>query len=486
MSSNLKKSVASGVVWQVGGRYSALIVQFIVTIILARILTPADYGTIGILNVFIAISAILIDSGFGQALIQKGNPSRLDYSSVLYFNLALSIILYLALFALLPYISIFFNDPRLTDYGRLLFVTMLIDAFSIVQNTKLQQELRFKYLSIIQIASAIMSGSVGVILAYAGYGILALVYHAIALSLSKAVLLIAFGRWVPLLKFSIQSIREIFNFGMSLLSTNLIKVIFNHIYTIVIGKMYSPTQVGYYNQANRFHTLSGNTLIQIIISVSYPALVKIREDIEKLKAAYKAIMQIVVFLLVPLLFALISISDEMFLLLLTDKWLSASPYFKLLSIYGLTLPLHLINVNVLKVFGDGKTIFNVELLRRIVLLIAILFTVKGGVTMLLIGQIIAMIPIIVVSMTVSGKYINYSFFEQMKDLIGFYVVGTVSFMLNYLIYYVLPLEIGILWTLILKAITFLFLYTLGILVFNRKFVNFAFRDIKRIVNLKKR
>lgn len=428
--SEIRKKMISGVLWQLSGRYSALIIQFLVTIVLARLLTPNDYGTIAILNVFITISILIVESGFGSALIQIGKPNDLDYSSVFYFNLFISILLYFVLYNLLPYISLFYNNDELNYYGKILFLIIPISSISIVQNTMLKISLNFQSLSFIQIVSAIISGFFGIYFAYNGYGIMSLIYHSLILYISKTILFVFINRWMPKHGFSFKTIKKFLPLSLSLLSTDLIKVIFNNIYTLVIGKAYTSNDVGYFNQASRLQELSGNTITDVVIGVTFPALVKIHEDRQKVKEVYSSIVQTVVFFLAPMMLLLILNAKEVIIIIFSIKWIPATPYLQILCIYALFLPLHLINSNILKVYGEGKKIVKLEVFRRIFLSISIIATIKISIQALLIGQVLAMLPMIIISMTVSGRLINYSVKNQLKDVCPYYAFSLIAYLVS--------------------------------------------------------
>lgn len=474
MNGGVKHKIISGVLWQGLGRYSALLVQFIVTVFIARVLEPRDYGIIGLLTVFVSVSLIILESGFGQALIQKGKCNNTDFSSVFYFNFTFSIFIYILLYVLSPFIASFYDLPELTYYARILFLIIPINSICIVQNTQLNMDMSFKKISIIQLISAIISGLLGVYMAYSGYGMMSLIAHSLSLNVSKAVLLTIFNRWYPRWEFSLNSIKQLLPLGMSLLLTRLTNVVFQNIYTLVIGKKYSAIEVGYYNQAKRFEELSGNTLVDIIINVSFPALVKMKDNINEVKKIYSNIFKITTCILSPLLFCLIFSSREIFVMVLTEKWLPAVPYFDLLCIYGLTLPLHLINNNVFKVFAKGKLIVYLELFRRFVLIIAILFTLNIGISAMLIGQIIAMIPVIVVSLISSGKLINYSFKEQVLDVIPYYIISVILYsIVNNIVFDINNLSFIIL----IKCLLIIVPYVILVALYPNTILNMKFKSL---------
>lgn len=420
---SIKNKVVSSVAWTIVGRYSTLLIQFFVTVIIARILSPQDFGVIGLLTVFTAIGGTILDSGFGQALIQRGNASRKDLSSVFFLNLILGCLLYLVLYISSPYIASFYNLPELEYYAKIIFLIIPINSLGLIQNTILMRDMRFNRLAIVQVVSAIISGIIGIWMAYTGYGIKALVGQIITLNLSRTLLYLIMNRWIPMIVFSLESIKSYFKFGSNLLITGLLTQIFRNIYVLVIGKAFSTDDVGYFNQARRFEELGCDTITGIIVSVSFPAMVKFKEDIDKLRQSYRRIVESTIFIIAPLMIGVLAVSEELFTLILTEKWLGAVPLFNLLCIYGATFPLHQININILKVLGKGKQILKLELLRRGLLAISIIATYSISISAMLWGQIIAMAIMIIINMQISGSLIGYSFFKQLKDVLPYYLVA---------------------------------------------------------------
>ena len=475
---SLKKEMISGVVWLSISKYSALIIQFVVTIIISRILSPEDYGIIGFLYVFLAIGSVLVDSGFGQALIQKGDSvSNVDYSSVFYVNVFVGFLFYLILYFAIPFIAGFYETVELEKLGRVVFLIIPITSLGVIHSTMLAKDLKFKKLSIIGLVSGVISGIIGVLLAYRGFGIYSLVLQVMVLNIVRTILLIVTNSWFPSRVFSKKSITDLLPFSLSLLGEGSLIVVFNNIYILIIGKFYNVIDVGYYNQAKRFAELSSTSLTGIIFSVSFPTLAKIKDDLVKLKSAYKRIISMTVFILVPVMFLLIVIGDDLFSLLLTDKWLPAVPYFRLLCLYGVTFPLHQINTNIFKALGKGKKILFIEVLRRVLLIISIICTINLSISYLLIGQIIAMAAITIVNMYFSGKEINYSVFKQVKDISPYYLIG----IFTTLIAYNIPFSNNFI---IFELVTCSLIFGTIYLFLNRLFKTSAYSEFIEIIKLK--
>lgn len=473
---SLKNKFITGVFWSGIGRFSSLGIQFIVSIILARILGPYAYGIIGILTVFVAIAQIITDSGFGQALIQKGENSQIDYSSVFFLNLFIGIFLYGLLYIFAPYLDTFYQIKNLGEYARIIFLIIPINSIGLIPRTLMQKDLEFKKISIIELCSALFSGIIGILLAYFKFEIFALIAQMLTINILRTLLSILVKKWLPTLKFSILTIKKLFTYGVNLMLTSLLTVIFNNIHTLIIGKYYSAINVGYYNQAKQYEQITSNTVTDIVLSVSFPALVKFKGDLLALKLAYKKIIEMVIFLIAPLMIGLLSFSYELFEVILTEKWIAAVPYFNILCIYGSTFPLHQINSNIFKVLGESKTLLYLELFRRIVLILSIVLTISISIEALLYGQVISMLVVIVVSMYYSGRLIGYKIKDQLKDIYIYYVITVISVLLSYSFKCVFHMDS--LFTIIYMIISIMSFYLIGCYIFKTQAINIFLSIIK--------
>ena len=436
MSKTLREKTINGVIWSAVERISFLGIQFLITILIARALTPSDYGLIGMLSIFIALGSVMIDSGFGQALIRKKDANQTDYSSVFFLNVFLGIVIYLILFLLAPIIANFYNTPELTKIARVAFLVFPINALGLIQNTLINKSVNFKALAKVSILSSILSGIIGIFMAYNGFGVWALVAQSIIINAFKSIFLWVFNNWRPSNIFSFSSIKNIFNFSVNLLATDSIIVLFNNIYTLIIGKFYPISQVGFYNQAKTFVDIPSQTLTMIIQRVSYPVLSTLQDNNTELRSAYRRVINLTVYLNFPLMLGLLSMGNNLFTLLLTDKWIPAVPYFQILCIYGAIFPLHSINVNILKVKGKGKLLMRLEIIRRLLMIIAIVFTIKEGVMIMLIGFLLAAIISILINMYYCGNEIGLSLSTQLKDILIYLsisiLISTVMIFVDYI------------------------------------------------------
>jgi O-antigen/teichoic acid export membrane protein len=416
MHDTIQKKAFKGVFWSAIERISSLGIQFLITIIIARALSPYDYGLVGMLSIFTALGTVILDSGFSQALIRKNDADQEDYSSVFFLNLLLGVVIYTCLYFSAPLIADFYNSPELTKIARLVFLVFPLNSLGLIQYTIVNKQVNFKRLAKVTVLSALLSGIIGVIMAYAGYGVWTLVVQSISIVAFKSLFLWVFNNWRPSLCFSIKSIKNIFNFSVNLLITDIITVLFNNIYTLIIGKVYPIAQVGYYNQSKLFVDTPSQTLTSIIQRVSYPILSTIQDNDEQLTAGYRKVVDLTMYLNFPLMFGLLAAGNNLFSLLLTDKWLPSVPYFQILCIYGAIFPLHSINVNILKVKAKGGLLLKLEIVRRLLLVVAIIFTLYHGVLYLLIGMVISAITSILINMYFCGKEINLSLYLQLKNI----------------------------------------------------------------------
>ncbi|MDA3884348.1 MAG: lipopolysaccharide biosynthesis protein [Candidatus Delongbacteria bacterium] len=426
MANSLTNKTISGVFWSGTQRFASLGIQFIITLIIARILTPEDYGLIGMVTIFTALGIIILDSGFGQALIRKQDTTDEDYSTILFFQILLGVLTYTVLFFASPLIAAFYNTPQLESLSKVIFLILPINSLGMIHLTILRKNVRFKTYAKITIISAIVSGSIAVTMAYLGFGVWTLVVQMLLQALFVSILLWHFIKWRPKLVFKIESIKSIILFSSSLLSIGIIKTIARNIYTLLIGKFYPIAQVGYYNQAKRFEEIPSQSITGIIQSVSYPVLSTLQSDDKKLKQGYKKVITQTMFIILPLMIVLAAIADNLFLVLLTDKWSPSVPLFRILCAFGILYPLHSINENILKVKGRGKLLVILEILKNIILFITILLTIRAGVVILLLGSVLTSFISVLINMYFCGKEINYKILEQFRDISPIGIISLIS------------------------------------------------------------
>ncbi len=416
MTSSLTTKTVSGIFWNGVQKFSTLGIQLLITIIIARILSPEDYGLIGMLSIFTALGIVILDSGFGQALIRKQDATDTDYSTIFFLQIIIGFVIYIILFSLSPFIAEFYNTPRLENIAKIIFLVFPLNSLGLIHSTLLKKQLKFKSYAKITILSSLMSGIIGIILAYNGMGVWTLVIQMLSQTLLLNVFVWFVIKWRPKFKFDFLSIKEIAPFSLSLLGIGVIKIIARNIYTLLIGKFYPLNEVGFYNQAKRFEEIPTQSITGIIQNVSYPVLSTKQTDDIRLRLGYRKIITQTMFIITPLMLILLAVADNLFYVLLTEKWMPAVPYFRLLCIFGLLYPLHSINENILKVKGKGKKLVILEVIKNIFLFVSILITLKMSVSALLIGSILTSLISVLINMHYCGKEIEYSTLDQLKDI----------------------------------------------------------------------
>lgn len=392
-------------------------ITLVVMILLARLLTPKDFGLIGMLMIFIQISQAFIDGGFNLALIQKKDTDEEDYSSVFYINLIVSSILYIGLFFSAPLISAFYDQPLLTSLTRVLSVVFLINAFSYVQEAKLTKEIRFKTLMYIHIPSSLIGGIVSVVMAFTGFGVWSIVAFQLVSRFTYAVQIWIYAKWKPLLVFSWRKAKRLFAFGSRLLIAKIIGVLYNNIFLVVIGKFYPVSSVGYYQNAFNLVNTPSNTITSVLGSVTFPTFSSIQDDNKRLKAGYRRVMQQAFFWLCPAYVFAGVLASPLFLILFGTQWLSAVPYFRWLCIVGILMPLNNYNLNIVNVKGRSDVFLNLQLVRRATTILAVVIVFSWGIVALLIVQAASCVFTFILFSYYSGKFIDYSLKEQVLDFL---------------------------------------------------------------------
>lgn len=420
---NQKESTLNSVVWSSVEKIGQVFVQLLISIILARILSPRDYGLMGVLTIFIIIANVIVDAGFSQGLIRKLDCTEKDYSSVFWVNLIFGIFLYGILFLLSPFISDYFNMPELSILSRVLFLVIPINAFSIIQTTILNKNLNFKIIAKYTILASFISGILGIVIAYYGGGVWALVYQTLLYSFLFNFFLCVKTKWRPSFIFYTESIKEIFPFSSKLFASSLLNAIFNNIYTFIIAKLYSQIQLGYYTQANKLALQPANLVDSILNRVSYPTLAKLQDNKEQLRAAYIKFFVLTCAMMIPFMLLLFAVSNELILLLLSEKWISVVPYFQAMCIIGISFPLQPLCISILKVFGESGIIFKLEIIKKIIIVVLVYITFRNGVLSLIYGQIVFFYFALLLNMYYSGKLIHVSIKLLLKKIAPYIFIG---------------------------------------------------------------
>jgi O-antigen/teichoic acid export membrane protein len=412
---NLKSKTFSGFLWNLSERVGVRIIQFLPTILLARLLTPEEFGLIGMLTIFIAVAGSFLDSGFSLALIQKKDATYLDECSIFYFNLLVGVLLTLVLYLAAPSIATFYNQPNLTVITRALSFGILIEAFDLIQTTRLTRALDFKTQLKTTFLGSLVSGVLGVVTAYLGYGVWSLVIQSLVDDLLSTAALWVLCDWRPALLFSLDSLKEMFGFGSRMLLSALISTFFDNIYQVVIGKLFPIASLGYYTRATSLKTVVIDTTSNTFGRVMFPALAHIQDNVERLKRAYRKSVLLATFVHFPLMIGLVIIARPLFIVLFSVKWLSAVTFFQLMCVAGLLFPLHLINLDILKVKGRSDLFFKLEVIKRALIVANIILTYRYGVNAMLAGQIVLTVLAYLLNSYYSERLIGYAMKSQIID-----------------------------------------------------------------------
>jgi O-antigen/teichoic acid export membrane protein len=459
---SLKDKTVKGVAWSGIDNVVQFGVTFIVSIVLARLLSPDDYGLIGIIAIFTAICTALIDGGFDTALVRKKDATEEDYNTAFIVNFGMSLLLYAIIFAGSPLIASFFGRGELVNLTRVSSIGMIIAALSMVQRTRLVKKIDFKTQTTITLIASVTSGAVGIGMALAEFGVWALVGQQISLQLVRTILLWFYNKWIPQLRFSSQSFHELFGFGWKMMASGLLDTIWKELYQVVVGKFYSPATLGQYTRAKQFSQLFSSNLQSVVGRVTYPVLSSIQDDKERLLAGYKRIITLTMFITSISMFFLGAISESLLYCLIGPKWHEAAIYLPLICISGSTYPLHAINLNMLKVQGRSDLFLWLEIIKKVIAIGPLVVGALVGILPMLYLNLITTSITFFLNSHYSGKFIGYSSWMQLKDIAPSYGIATLVaimiYFLKYLPYsnwFILPIQIvvGVVLILVLCHIT---------------------------------
>lgn len=428
---NLKEQATKGVLWSLIERFSVQGVQFVIGIIMARLLCPEDYGLIGMLAVFMAISQVFIDGGFSTALIQKNDRNDTDYSTVFYINLLISILIYFCLYLSAPYIASFYNQPLLEDITKVYGLNLIINALAAVNKTILVINVDFKTQSKISLTSAIISGIVGIYYAYNGLAVWSLVIQVIVSALLNVILSFLYVKWRPKFTFSVESFNKLFAFGSKVLIASIIGSVYSNLYSLAIGKRFSVAELGYYSRANQFPALLSDNIGGILARVSLPILSKIQDDDERLVRAYSRYIKVATFIVFPLVMMLCGISKPLVYLLLTEKWSPVIILMQILCFNYVLDPITKVNLNLLYVKGRSDLILKLEIIKKsiafTILIVSLFFSLK----IVCVGLVFYCLIATYLNCHYTGKLLNYGFFVQIKEVYPAFLMSIVVLVVSY-------------------------------------------------------
>lgn len=417
MSNNVKQNVVSNLIWRFAERCGAQGVSFIVSILLARLLAPEDYGLIALVTVFTTILQVFVDSGMANALIQKKNADDLDFSSVFYFNIVVCIILYAVMFLASPWIAAFYRKIELIPIIRVLSLTLVISGVKNVQQAYVSRNMLFKRFFYSTLGGTIFSAVIGIILAYKGYGVWALVIQQIAnVSMDTAILWITV-KWRPKLMFSWSRLKGLISFGWKLLVSSLIDTIYNNLRQLIIGKLYSASDLAYFNKGKQFPNIIVSNINSSIDSILLPTMSQVQDSSEQVKNMTRRAIKTSTYIMAPLMMGLSFTASTVVELILTEKWIPCVPYMRIFCITFMFYPVHTANLNAIKAMGRSDLFLKLEIIKKVIGLILLLSTMRFGVIVMAYSLLVGSVLSQIINSWPNRKLLNYGYLEQLKDIL---------------------------------------------------------------------
>ena len=439
MSDSLKDKTVKGVGWSAIDNVAQMGVTFLVSIVLARLLSPDDYGLLGLITIVTAVCTTLVNGGFTTALIRKKDITEDDYNTAFIVNLALSLLLYAIVYASSPFIADFFKREELVSLTRVSSLGFIAGALSLVPQTRLTKRIDFKAQTKITLIASVTSGVLGIAMALLGFGVWSLVAQTLSNQVLRTILLWVIDRWIPKFRFSKASFQELFGFGWKMMLSGLLDTVWKELYQVVVGKFYSPATLGQYTRGNQFAQLFSSNLTNVVQRVTYPVLSNIQDDKERMVSAYRRIIKTTMFITAVGMFFLGAISEPLLYCLIGPKWHEAATYLPLICISGSLYPLHAINLNMLQVQGRSDLFLGLEIIKKIIALGPLFIGAFVGIMPMLYTNIATSIISYFLNSYYTGKFLNYSSWMQLKDVAPSYGIATLVAVSIYFLKY-LPIS----------------------------------------------
>lgn len=434
MSESLKKKTVKGVAWTSLNQAVSMGFGFVIGVILARLLSPDDYGLLAMIGVFNAIAMAFINSGFGNALIRKPTLTEDDNTTAFLFNIVVGLLMYGIIWIIAPWVARFYDKPILSSLLRVEGLLLIFISLRIVQNSQLSRALNFKAKMIINVTSQVIAGIVAIIAAYRGFGVWSLIIQHLSGGVMEVVLLWIISPWRPRGKWNKASLGYLWGYGSKLLASGLLDTIYSNIYPIIIGKLYTAADLGQYTRAKQYAGLPSGTLTGILQQVSFPVLSQIQEDTERLASSYRRMLRFSVFIVFPIMIGMLALAHPLVVALVTDKWLQCVPYLQVICLASMWYPVHAINLSLLQVKGRSDLFLRLEIIKKIIVTIAIFICVPFGVMGICVGAVCTSIICLVINTYYTGKLIHVGFVRQMLDmtptLINSFAMGVVVYLVT--------------------------------------------------------
>ncbi|WP_319480765.1 lipopolysaccharide biosynthesis protein [uncultured Draconibacterium sp.] len=478
MSSTLKEKTVNGFKWSFLDNVGKVGGQFVIGIILTRLLSPADFGLVGMLTIFIVIGQTLTNSGYGQALVQKKDADLTDFSTVFYFNILASTLIYAVIFVCSPYIARFYNEPQLVLLTKVICLNFVINAFGLIQIIYLDKALDFKAPSIIGIVSVFVAGGVSIVLAYNDFGVWALVVNTVLRSLITTLLLWFVSKWRPIFVFSKKSLASMFSYGSKILLAGLLQSVFRNIYYLIIGRIFDAKSLGYYTRAAQFTELPVSTLTIVIQKVTFPVFSSIQNDTEKVIGGYNKVYRLLASAAFPLMVFIYISSGPLIEIVLGEKWLPVVPYLKLLCLYSWVYVFFTVNNQIITIKGRSDFYLHIQIIDKILIVLAIALTYKKGISALILGHMVATVITFFVGCYYMKKVIAISLLSQLKNIFPFFVASLFMLATGILISKIISGNIQYLLACIIIAPV---VYMFGLWIFKVKELNIGFNWAKTTI-----
>ncbi|MGF7420864.1 lipopolysaccharide biosynthesis protein [Providencia rettgeri] len=461
MNRNLKQKTTSGLKWSAIEKLTTQFIQLAIMLLLARLLGPTSIGLVGMLAVFIAIAQVFVDSGFSNALIRKQDRTELDYSTAFIFNIIISLICYGILFFCAPFIANFYQQPTLIELLRTLSLVIIINSFGLIQRTQLTCKMDFKTQAKCSLISVFFSSIAALVLAYYDYGPWALVGQSLIFAFTNTILLNIFSKWLPKLVFSKNSFNYLFKFGSKLLASSLLDTIYNNIYQIIIGKVFSAKQVGFFTQANSLSLIPAQSLTTIIQRVTYPMLSQLQDDKNKFERIYLLTLQLSSSIVFPIILGIAVIAKPLILIILGAEWGSVSEILSILCIGYMLYPIHAINLNLLQVKSRTDLFLKLEVIKKLMITVVLIITIPLGIKAICIGIVIQSYISLYLNTIYTNKLISLTKLTQLKSILPTWLITVlVSLFVWVLIQKINNIIIQLLFPIIFIPILYIFLIKL--------------------------
>lgn len=442
--------VFSNFIWRFAERCGAQLVTFIVSIVLARILTPSDYGTIALVTVFTTILQVFIDSGLSTALIQKKDADDLDFSSVFYFNFVICIILYLIMFVSAPFIADFYKDSSLVSIVRVISLTLIISGVKGVQQSYVSRHMLFKRFFFSTLGGTIFSAILGIIMAYAGFGVWAIVFQQLSNNAIDTLILWITVKWRPIKKFSWSRLKNLLSFGWKMLASSLLDTVYNNLRNMIIGKLYTSADLAFYNQGDKFPKLIVTNINTSIDSVLLPTMSNEQDNHVRVKDMTRRAIKISTYIMAPLMIGLAFCAKPIVQIVLTDKWLPCVPYLQIFCISYLFWPIHTANLNAIKAMGRSDLFLKLEVIKKFMGMILLLITMNISVMAMAYSLLISGLISQVINSWPNRYLLKYSYIDQIKDILPNIVMALI---MGGFVYFISYLNLPILVSLVVQILS---------------------------------